>query len=147
MPRYTFLTEAQAGVGRDLARAAIFLLGEYVADEDILFDLDLALTEASTNVVRHAYQAPGGKLEISLEVFPGSHVVLEVADTGLGKRTSSYDYRCTGRGGQGLVAHDLSRRGGRLAASEGVLALMLVMTETSRRAVTGRCRPRNRGTS
>jgi DNA gyrase subunit A len=43
--------------------------------------------------------------------------VLTVADTGLGKRTSSYDYRRTGRGGQGLIAHDLSKRGGRLVAS------------------------------
>ncbi|WP_159314253.1 DNA gyrase C-terminal beta-propeller domain-containing protein, partial [Staphylococcus aureus] len=44
-------------------------------------------------------------------------LILTVADTGLGKRTSSYDYRCSGRGGQGLIAHDLTRRGGRLAAS------------------------------
>src|SRR5690606_13634521 len=35
----------------------------------------------------------------------------------LGKRTSSYEYRRTGRGGQGLAAHDLSRRGGRLVAA------------------------------
>jgi DNA gyrase subunit A len=43
--------------------------------------------------------------------------ILTVADTGLGKRTSSYDYRRTGRGGQGLIAHDLSKRGGQLVAS------------------------------
>jgi DNA gyrase subunit A len=43
--------------------------------------------------------------------------VLTLADTGLGKRTSSYEYRRTGRGGSGLIAHDLSRRGGKLVAS------------------------------
>ena len=43
--------------------------------------------------------------------------ILTLADTGLGKRTSSYDYRRSGRGGQGLLAHDLTRRGGRLVAS------------------------------
>jgi DNA gyrase subunit A len=43
--------------------------------------------------------------------------VLTVADTGLGKRTSSYEYRRTGRGGSGLIAHDLSKRGGKLVAS------------------------------
>ncbi len=43
--------------------------------------------------------------------------VLTVADTGLGKRTSSYEYRRTGRGGSGLIAHDLSKKGGRLVAS------------------------------
>ena len=34
-----------------------------------------------------------------------------------GKRSSAYEFRRTGRGGQGLLAQDLSRRGGRLAAS------------------------------
>jgi DNA gyrase subunit A len=43
--------------------------------------------------------------------------VLTVSSEGFGKRTSAYDYRRTGRGGQGLIAHDLSRRGGRLVAS------------------------------
>jgi DNA gyrase subunit A len=42
--------------------------------------------------------------------------ILTVTDTGYGKRTSAYDYRLTGRGGQGLIAHNLAR-GGKLAAS------------------------------
>lgn len=84
MPRYTFTTDAQATCGRDLSRAAIFLLGEYVADQDVLFDLDLALTEAAANVVRHAYGEGCGALEISVDIQPGSHAVLEVADTGAG---------------------------------------------------------------
>ncbi len=51
------------------------------------------------------------------ELGAAEQFILTVADTGLGKRTSSYDYRRTGRGGQGLMAHDLSRRGGKLVAS------------------------------
>jgi DNA gyrase subunit A len=43
--------------------------------------------------------------------------ILTVSSEGFGKRTSAYDYRRTGRGGQGLLAHDLSKRGGRLVAS------------------------------
>jgi DNA gyrase subunit A len=43
--------------------------------------------------------------------------VLTVSSEGFGKRTSAYDYRRSGRGGKGLIAHDLSRRGGRLVAS------------------------------
>jgi DNA gyrase subunit A len=43
--------------------------------------------------------------------------VLTVSSEGFGKRTSAYDYRRTGRGGQGLIAHDLSKKGGRLVAS------------------------------
>jgi len=44
-------------------------------------------------------------------------IVLTVSSEGFGKRTSAYDYRRTGRGGQGLIAQDLSRKGGRLVAS------------------------------
>ena len=43
--------------------------------------------------------------------------VLTVSTEGFGKRTSAYDYRRTGRGGQGLIAHDLTKKGGRLVAS------------------------------
>jgi len=43
--------------------------------------------------------------------------ILTVSSEGFGKRTSAYDYRRTGRGGQGLIAHDLTKRGGRLVAS------------------------------
>ena len=51
------------------------------------------------------------------ELGAAEQYVLTVANTGLGKRTSSYEYRRTGRGGQGLMAHDLSRKGGQLVAS------------------------------
>jgi DNA gyrase subunit A len=43
--------------------------------------------------------------------------ILTVSSEGFGKRTSAYDYRRTGRGGQGLIAHDLTKRGGRLVGS------------------------------
>jgi DNA gyrase subunit A len=43
--------------------------------------------------------------------------VLTVSSEGYGKRTSAYDFRRTGRGGQGLIAQDLSKRGGRLVAA------------------------------
>jgi DNA gyrase subunit A len=43
--------------------------------------------------------------------------ILTVSTEGYGKRSSAYDFRRTGRGGQGLLAQDLSKRGGRLAAS------------------------------
>ena len=52
-----------------------------------------------------------------VELGAAEQFILTVADTGLGKRTSSFDYRRTGRGGQGLMAHDLSRKGGKLVAS------------------------------
>jgi DNA gyrase subunit A len=42
--------------------------------------------------------------------------ILTADSEGFGKRTSAYDYRRTGRGGQGLIAHDMSR-GGHLVAA------------------------------
>lgn len=37
--------------------------------------------------------------------------LLTLANDGLGKRSSSYDYRCMNRGGQGVTAQDLARKG------------------------------------
>ena len=37
--------------------------------------------------------------------------LLTLADDGFGKRSSSYDYRCMNRGGQGVSAQELSRKG------------------------------------
>jgi DNA gyrase subunit A len=51
------------------------------------------------------------------ELGAAEEQILTVSTEGFGKRTSAYEFRRTGRGGQGLLAQDLSRRGGRLAAS------------------------------
>jgi DNA gyrase subunit A len=51
------------------------------------------------------------------ELEGAEQFVLTISSEGFGKRTSAYDYRRTGRGGQGLIAQDLSKRGGRLVAS------------------------------
>ncbi len=42
--------------------------------------------------------------------------VLSVTEKGFGVRSSAYDYRITGRGGQGIVNMDLSRRGDAVVA-------------------------------
>jgi DNA gyrase subunit A len=56
-------------------------------------------------------------LERIAELGGAEEHILTISTEGFGKRTSAYDYRRTGRGGQGLIAHDLTKRGGRLAAS------------------------------
>jgi DNA gyrase subunit A len=43
--------------------------------------------------------------------------ILTLTERGYGKRTSSYEYRITGRGGKGIVAMKLNKRIGRLVAS------------------------------
>ena len=51
------------------------------------------------------------------ELGAAEEILLTVSSEGFGKRTSAYDYRRTGRGGQGLTAQDLSKRGGKLVGS------------------------------
>ena len=49
------------------------------------------------------------------ELAAGEQFLLSIADDGLGKRTSAYEYPLKGRGGQGVVSMDLSRSKGAAA--------------------------------
>jgi DNA gyrase subunit A len=51
-------------------------------------------------------------MERKIELEANEQFVLTIAADGLGKRSSSYDYRCMNRGGQGVTAQDLSRKDG-----------------------------------
>jgi DNA gyrase subunit A len=51
------------------------------------------------------------------EMSEAEQVVLTVSENGYGKRTSSFEYRITGRGGKGIVAMAVNERNGRLVAS------------------------------
>jgi DNA gyrase subunit A len=52
-----------------------------------------------------------------VEMSAQEQVVLTVSINGYGKRTSSYEYRTTGRGGKGIVAMSVNNRNGKLVAS------------------------------
>jgi len=52
-----------------------------------------------------------------VELSAAEQFVLTVADRGFGKRTSSFEYRTTGRGGKGIVAMSLTPKTGRIVAS------------------------------
>ncbi|WP_370653680.1 DNA gyrase subunit A [Phenylobacterium sp.] len=67
-------------------------------------------------------EAEGGDLaalspERIAELGAAEEIILTVSTEGFGKRSSAYEFRRTGRGGQGLLAQDLTKKGGRLAAS------------------------------
>ncbi|MDP3548304.1 MAG: DNA gyrase subunit A [Phreatobacter sp.] len=51
------------------------------------------------------------------EMSAAEQVVLTISENGYGKRTSSFEYRITGRGGKGIVAMATNGRNGRLVAS------------------------------
>jgi len=54
------------------------------------------------------------------ELGGAEQFVLTVSERGFGKRSSSYDYRISGRGGKGIVAMIVNERNGRLIASFAV---------------------------
>jgi DNA gyrase subunit A len=62
-----------------------------------------------------------GALQLSseryVEMSAQEQVVLTVSVNGYGKRTSSFEYRTTGRGGKGIVAMSVNDRNGKLVAS------------------------------
>ena len=77
--------------------------------------------EESPPPVEEIEEAAEGEVSLSIEriaeLGAAEEFILTASSEGFGKRTSAYDYRRTGRGGQGLIAQDLSKRGGRLVAS------------------------------
>ena len=54
------------------------------------------------------------------EMSAAEQVILTISENGFGKRTSSFEYRITGRGGKGIVAMAVTPRNGALIASMAV---------------------------
>jgi serine/threonine-protein kinase RsbW len=78
--RFTIDTrlEAVADLAREVSAACVQL----GLDEDAVFDVELAVVEAATNVICHGYEAKaGGFLEVVVDAEPEA-VRLEVRDRG-----------------------------------------------------------------
>jgi DNA gyrase subunit A len=56
-----------------------------------------------------------------VEMSAAEQFVLSVSERGFGKRSSSYEYRITGRGGKGIVAMDVRERDGTIRKKTGKL--------------------------
>ncbi|WP_407112055.1 DNA gyrase subunit A [Bradyrhizobium sp. LMG 9283] len=80
--------------------------GEAAAEE--------APADAEAEETSGSFQLPQ---ERYVEMSAQEQVVLTVSVNGYGKRTSSYEYRTTGRGGKGIVAMSVNNRNGNLVAS------------------------------
>ena len=66
-------------------------------------------------------EAPPAEAAISQDrlvaMSAAEQFVLTISENGYGKRTSSFEYRVTGRGGKGIVAMTVNARNGKLVAS------------------------------
>lgn len=83
--------------------------GEEASDE-----VETIETDETANVIGALSDERYSQLKAS-EQF-----ILAVTDDGFGKRSSSFEYRLTGRGGKGIVAHKLVRKGTSLVAAFAV---------------------------
>jgi DNA gyrase subunit A len=63
--------------------------------------------EVSDDDTEDAAEATSLSSDRIIELGAGEQFILTVADDGMGKRSSAYDYRVTGRGGKGLVAQNI----------------------------------------
>jgi DNA gyrase subunit A len=66
-------------------------------------------------------EAPVGEAALSQERYAemsaAEQIILTVSENGYGKRSSSFEYRASGRGGKGVVAMAVNARNGKLVAS------------------------------
>jgi hypothetical protein len=96
----------------------------------------------SLTILRHL-----DRQERYAQMSAAEQFVLTISENGYGKRTSSYEYRTTGRGGKGIVAMSVNNRNGKLVASFPVEDSDQIMLVTDGRAIDplpGRGHPRRR---
>jgi anti-sigma regulatory factor (Ser/Thr protein kinase) len=102
-------TQASPTASRRLAKAVISILSDAIADRELLYNIDLSLSEACANVVRHAYAqepyTPDQLLQIELTLHEGKTIEIEVSDWGCGFPEWPVDIRNASpeaEGGRGL---------------------------------------------
>jgi DNA gyrase subunit A len=88
-------------------RAAFLKMSRAVAGEETEQGSSDEEAAAETSLTQERYAAMGA----------AEQTILTVSANGFGKRTSSYEYRITGRGGKGIVAMAVNERNGPLVAS------------------------------
>jgi DNA gyrase subunit A len=95
--------------------------GEEIAEEAAEVDADEEVVEGTAELTSERYAELSGK-----EQF-----VLTLSERGFGKRSSSYEYRTSGRGGKGIVAMVVNDRNGPLVASFPVVDTDQIMLVTN----------------
>jgi DNA gyrase subunit A len=101
-------------------RTAYLKMRRAVAGEAVSGEVSAGET-AAEEAVEADTEETSGSIQLSsdryVEMSAQEQVVLTVSVNGFGKRTSSYEYRTTGRGGKGIVAMSVNNRNGKLVAS------------------------------
>ncbi len=90
-----------------LKQASVLRRAEGAEEADIEIEPDEVEADGEVTLTNEKFEAMQAK-----EQF-----VLTVSDKGFGKRSSSYEFRTSGRGGKGIVAMVVNERNGRLVGS------------------------------
>jgi DNA gyrase subunit A len=81
-----------------------------------------------------AEEAANGAIELGeqryVEMSAAEQFVLTISENGYGKRSSSYEYRTTGRGGKGVVTMDVREKDGSIRRKTGRLVASFPVEET-----------------
>ncbi|PWB64984.1 MAG: DNA gyrase subunit A [Bradyrhizobiaceae bacterium] len=111
---------------------------EVTAEERAAYLKRASAVRRGEGVEEAAAEAEEGTSAIELgerryvEMSAAEQFVLTVSEHGYGKRTSSYEYRTTGRGGKGIAAMAVTERNGRIVASFPVEEQDQIMLVTDR---------------
>ena len=102
-------------------RASYLKMRRAIAGEPVIegAESDAEPVQEATSIDQERYAA----------MSAAEQFVLTISENGYGKRSSSYEYRVTGRGGKGIVAMTVNERNGNLVASfpvENTDQIMLV---------------------
>ena len=106
--------EADAGERLAYLKMRRAVAGESVAESTTDAVADAAAAEG---LEPDAVQPSSLSIERYGEMSASEQIILTVSANGYGKRTSSFEYRITGRGGKGIVAMAVNARNGKLVAS------------------------------
>jgi DNA gyrase subunit A len=115
--------KSRASVG---VRGMTLVPGDEVISLTVLTGQDATTDERDAYLRAAAWKAEPGERTLSEErqkqLQDDEQFILTVTSNGFGKRTSSYEYRTSGRGGQGIANMDASERNGPVVASFPVAA-------------------------
>ncbi len=108
-------------VDADADERATFLKRQTAARRALTGEISDAEIEGSEPEAADETEATAGDSAMPVERYAEldarQQFVLTLSENGYGKRTSSYEYRTTGRGGKGIVAMAVNERNGKLIAS------------------------------
>lgn len=104
--RKTFSSKSSIHECRSLARKAVSFLQRFTSDPKILFELELVITEACTNVVVHGYNNDhDGYIKVQILVENDNRVLIKIFDGGkpfTGPDKKDYQLDPTQESGRGI---------------------------------------------